>query len=503
MNGGPPASSLVARVRHPAGPARTWTLALVLLAAALPRLWRFEAVGEGTDEAYSVTATRAILDGRFSYRDFDDFAVDAYQAKFCPVAEAVAAPFVTALGDRPLAFRLPSLLASLALGALLVRFTARRFGATAAWATAAFWALDYRGVVYAQTHRYVALEQLLAFLLFLAVDRADRRRGVGPALVVLGVGLLLFHTHLLAVLTLGALGLASVIDAWTARRGPRRPPASLASFAYLLVHTVLVLALFRAVGLPRFFTAESGLEAWRRAALSTVRMVAGQGVVAAPLGIAGALALLWRGGRTNRALALAALLPLVAFAVGSLRLGLAPRYVLTAQPFLFVAAGAAFAHVVAAARARWAGDPVRGRRLAVVLGAALAAVGAAPTVQYLRSGGGRDVEAPIVEALRAHASTGDPVLYDDALFDPFHRRPAEFPTVTRAVATDAEGERVVDRLGVRWIVRSSADDDRPLYTKAFRARLEPVATSKADLLFQTPTRAHAVPREAPLIAQHV
>lgn len=486
MSGGPSASPLVARVRRPAGPAKAWILSLVLLAAALPRLWRLEAVGEGTDEAYSVTATRAILDGRFSYRDFDDFAVDAYQAKFCPVAEAAAAPFVALLGDRPLAFRLPSLLASLALGALLVRFAARRFGAAAGWGTAACWVFDYRGVVYAQTHRYVALEQLLAFVLFLAVDRADRRRGAGPALVVLGVGLLLFHTHLLAVLTVGALGLASLVDAWKARGGPRRPPSSLAAFAYLLVHAALVLALFRVVGLQRFFASEGGLEAVRRAAVSTVRAIAGQGVAAAPLGIVGALALLRRGGRTNRALAIAALVPLAAFAVGSLRLGLAPRYVLTAQPFLFVAAGAVFARVVEAARARWAPDPVRGRRLAVALGAALAAVGAAPTLAYLRSGGGRDVEAPIVEALRARAAAGDPVLYDDALFDPFRRRPAELPSVTRAVATDPEGERVVDRLGVRWIVRSSADDDRPLYTPAFRARLEPVATSRADLLLQAP-----------------
>ncbi len=484
MNDRSPYGALAARVRRPPSPGRGWALFVVLFIAALPRLWRFESVGEGTDEAFSVTATRAMLDDRFSYRNFDDFAVDAYQAKFCPVAEACAVPFVAVFGDRPLSYRLPSLLASLALGALLVRFAARRFGTTAAFVTAGLWALDYRGVVYAQTHRYVALEQLLAFVAFLAVDRADRTRRIGPALVAFAVGLLLFHTHLLAVLTLGALGLGSLASAWWGRGGPRRAPATLATHALLLIHVGFVFALFRAVGLARFFDAGDGLESLKRAVLGTGRMIAGQGLVAAPLGILGAIRLV-RGGRTDRSLALCALVPIVAFAIGSLRLPLAPRYVLPAQPFLFVAAGA-FAAKAVEALGRGQFARLAGRRTLVVVAVVLLSLTAIPTALYLTGGGGRDMEAPILEALRAKASPGDKVLYDDALFDPFHRRSADLPAVSRAIASDPEGERVVDALDVRYIVRSSAVPNRALYTPSFVTRLELVARHPVRQLFQEP-----------------
>jgi hypothetical protein len=476
--------AIAARARRTPSPGRGWMLVALLLLAALPRLWRFTSVGEGVDEAYSVTATRAMLDGHFSYRDLDDFAVDAYQAKFCPVAEAVAAPFVSLLGDRPLAFRLPSLFASLLLGALLVRFSARRLGPTAAWVTGALWALDYRGVVYAQTHRYVALEQLLAFLAFLAFDRADRTRRVGAAALALGIGLLLFHTHLLAVLTLGALALGSLAWALARRSGPLRPQVVLVPHALLFVHAALVFALFKVVGFTRFFEAGSASDALRRAVIGTARMVAGQGVVAGAFGVLGAIGLA-RGARTDRALALCALVPLVAFALGSLRLPLAPRYVLTAQPFLFVAAGAFVVRARDVVRAKgrsWGGHP----RLEAALGVALLAATAAPTVVYLAGGGGRDLEVPIVEALRTHGRAGDRVLYDDALFDPFARRPAELPAVSRSLASDPDGERTLDALGVRFVVRSSAVPDRALYTPSVRARLEPVASSRADLMFQEP-----------------
>lgn len=476
--------ALAARVRHRPSPGRGWALFALLVVAALPRLWRFESVGEGVDEAYSVTATRAMLDGRFSYRNLDDFAVDAYQAKFCPVAELVAAPFVVVLGDRPLAFRLPSLVASLLLGALLIRFAARRFGTTAALVTAGLWALDYRGVLYAQTHRYVALEQLLAFLAFLAVERADRTRRIGAAVIVFVVGLLLFHTHLLAVLTLGALALGSLSSGLRRRAGALRIPVSLAPHAVLLVHAALVLALFQVVGFTRFFEGGGAADALTRTFFGTARMLAGQGLVAAPFGILGAIRLM-RGGRADRSLALCALVPLLAFALVSSRLPLAPRYVLTAQPFLFLAAGAFAAQGLSVVKA---GRFASFHRPGFVVAAAFVclAVTVAPTLWYLKGSGGRDLEAPIVEALRAHARAGERVLYDDALFDPFARRPAEFPAVTRSIASDLDGERRLDALGVRFVVRSSAVPDRALYTPSVRARLERIASSRADLVLQEP-----------------
>ncbi|MBL9087685.1 MAG: hypothetical protein JNM10_11150, partial [Planctomycetia bacterium] len=143
-------------------PAVPRAVLLVVVAVALLVRWPgITDVGEGVDESYSVRATRAMLEGRFSYRDLNDFAIDAYQAKLTPVAEAVAVPFVAVLGDAPLAFRLPSLLASLALVALLVVIATRRWGRLAGVVAAALALFDYRSVYYAQTHRYVALTQLL------------------------------------------------------------------------------------------------------------------------------------------------------------------------------------------------------------------------------------------------------------------------------------------------------------------------------------------------------
>ncbi len=160
-----------------------WPALLALVAVALlVRLPGLSTVGEGVDESYSVRATRALLEGRFSYRELNDFAIDAYQAKFTPVAEAVAVPFVAVLGDAPWAFRLPSLLASVALVVLLVRAATRRWGRAAGGVAAVLAVLDYRSVYYAQTHRYVALTQVLGYAvvaLVLAEGRA-REGGVRP-----------------------------------------------------------------------------------------------------------------------------------------------------------------------------------------------------------------------------------------------------------------------------------------------------------------------------------
>ena len=62
----------------PAGcpPLRWPAWAALALLVIVPRLWRFESVGEGTDEGYSVAATRATLSGRFSYSHLNDFLAD-------------------------------------------------------------------------------------------------------------------------------------------------------------------------------------------------------------------------------------------------------------------------------------------------------------------------------------------------------------------------------------------------------------------------------------------
>lgn len=457
-----------------ASPARAGAWLVVVLGLLLPRLWRFEAVGEGVDEAYSVKATRALLDGRFSYRDLNDFSVDAYQAKLTPVAELTAVPFVVALGDRPLSFRLPSLLASLGLGVLVVAAARRLAGRTAAVATLLFVALDYRGVSYAQTHRYVAVEQLLLFGAFLAALRAGRTGRVGPAVVAAGCGLAAVHAHLLAVLVLAPTTAAVFLaarprDATTRRR----PLAGTVALALVCAHGGAMLLLFRALGLERFFPAESLGAGLARGAGTTARAVAGLGPAAVLLGLPTAVLALRSRDALRRAAGVVLLGAVAGFALGSLRLPLAPRYLLAVQPFAWLLAGVGCADLVA----RW--DTRPRRRAAVVALAALP--GAALVAWYLGTGGGRDAELTIHAALRRAATPGEAVLWDVPAEDPYGRRPDAFPAVPHAHALweAADPDAALDARGVRWVVRSSRSTPRPLWTPQALSRLEAVATSEA------------------------
>jgi hypothetical protein len=233
----------------------------------------------------------------------NDFAIDAYQAKLTPVAEAVAVPFVAALGDTPLAFRLPSLLASVALVVLLVGFATRRWGRLAGTVAAALACFDYRSVYYAQTHRYVALTQLLVLAVVAllvpptAAGAGDgraagppdgagaagrgRRAGLAVGLaVVLAVVLavLAIHGHLLAVLVFGPLALACARDDLV--RAPRRFDR-VAALGLVCAWGFAMLLVFRSVAIERF-TVPPGV---RGSLASTARAVLGLGPAVALLGL--------------------------------------------------------------------------------------------------------------------------------------------------------------------------------------------------------------------------
>jgi hypothetical protein len=168
-------------------------------------------------------------------------------------------------------------------------------------------------------------------------------------------------------------------------------------------------------------------------------------------------------------------LPLGLFAM------LEPRYASCLQPLVLLAAGATGARALERLSAR------RAPRAAAVALAVVAT--AAPTAWYAATGGARDVEAPIVAALRREARPGDGVLYDVGSRDAFRRRPADLPAAPRSLVGSADGAARLDALGVRWVVRAShggSPSPAPLYAPEFLARLEEVEASTARGLFQAP-----------------
>lgn len=468
---------------------------LVLLAlCAVPRAFRLDSIGEGTDEAYSVMATRAMVEGRFSYADLNDFTADGYQAKFTPVAEAVAAPFVRVLGDRPLAYRLPSLLASLATIALVAFALARRHGKAAVLVTGLLVLLDYRSLVYAETHRYVAVEQLLLVGAFLLALRAEATRRAGPAVLAAVLGLLAFHAHFLALLVLAPLGAWILLRALRRRGGVRRPAPHVLPLVLLAVEAAVVLVLFRSHASKGLFEETGLLEGGQRAFLSTARMVGGLGPFAAALGLIEAL----RGVRSPRlrarALSVVLLGGTILFALLALRYDLRPRYGICLAPFLWLAAGESILRW----RARTAAGPAI--RVAALGTVALASwsIGAF----YLATGGGRDAEDRAIEVLSRDAKPGEGVLYDAGFQDPFGRRPPEFPAFPPSRLVEPDALAALDAANVRWVWTSTGEPPRALYgTSAWHRRLgEAVFMTYAPGLLaegRTLTLRRLRPRDAP------
>lgn len=440
-------------------------LALVAVALLL-RLPGLGTVGEGVDESYSVRATRAMLEGRFSYRELNDFAIDAYQAKLTPVAEAVAVPFVAVFGDSPWAFRLPSLLASVALVVLLVRAATRRWGRAAGLVAAVLALLDYRSVYYAQTHRYVALTQLLVYgvVALLLADGPGRARRAGAAA---GLAILAIHGHLLAVLVLGPLALACARE--DLLRAPRRLDRAVA-LGLACAWGLAMLLVFRSVAIERF-TIAPGLEG---ALASTTRALLGLGPAVALLGGFGAVEAVRAPRADDRVLGATVLLGVALYAVGGLRVAMQPRYLLVLQPVAVLVAARAGGALLERFAAR--------RALAAAVVALVLVPGAWATGWYLLHRGGRDVERPIHEALVARAAPADAVLWDVPRLDPYGFRPRAPRPVppSHAWMDDPAG---LDRLvatGVRWVVRSTASVARPIWTPAALARLEATASSRAS-----------------------
>lgn len=447
-------------------------LALALLVGVLAlavRLPGLATVGEGVDESYSVRATRALRDGAFSYRDLNDFAIDGYQAKFTPVAEAVAVPFVAWLGDVALAFRLPSLLASVALAVLASGFAARRWGTTAGLSTAALFVLDPRSVYYAQTHRYVALEQLLVFGVFALLDAPDDARRRRRLAVVAGLCLLAVHAHLLAVLALGPMLVAFARDDLAAR------PLRLARTLVLLVACLWGLGMllwFQRHAIDRF-TEAPGLLATLR---STLRAALGLSPVALLLGVAATARLARaRTPSTERRLALVVTLGLLAYPALGLVAAVQPRYLLVIQPFVLLLGGATLGRWLAGRPPLLVGT--------VVLAAALP--GALLVAHLLRTGSGRNLEQALSVHVVREAGEGDRLLWDVPRLDPYRQRPTSPRPVppSHVFMDDPEGLERLVATGVRWVVRSSHAAARPIWTEEAKARLEPVAqvTSPAPL----------------------
>jgi hypothetical protein len=324
----------------------------------------------------------------------------------------------------------------------------------------------------------VAIEQLLLVGAFLAAVRAERTRRLGPALLFGALCLLAFHAHFFALLVVVPLCGMLAREAWRTRRGPRRfPAATIVVVALLALESVVVLLLFRSRASAGLFGSAPLGEVVPRAALSTLRMAGGLGIVAALVGFPVAFLLLRRGRFPERACAVVVLGGLVLFAVGCLRWDLRPRYGLCLQPFLWLAAALPFAR----AFERWKAAGQRTRELGnfaasrpwgqSAMLALAAAVTALPGLAYLAGGGGRDTEAKAIEILRRHARPGDGVLYDTGFQDPFRRRPSEFPAFPKERARAAGGEAALDSAGVRWVIRSSLEPASVLYSPQFESRL--------------------------------
>ncbi len=456
-------------------------LALALAVAVLflaPRLWRIEAVGEGTDEGFSVSATRALAEGRFSYSHLDDFRHDAYAAKFQPVAEAVAVPFLAILGDRPLAFRLPSLLAGAALLVLLLRHVLARHGRAAAAVLLALFLLDYRGVYYAQTHRYVALAQVLAFAAYLLVARALRAGTAGAWCAVAAVGVLLLHTHLMAAVALLPLFAAAVLRRRDARTGSAVLPSVV--LGGLLAYAGAMLLWFRAVGLDVYGgPVDAGGGTLLASARTTGRMCLGMGPGIAVLAVAAVPRCLRGPGFPERAAGLAVVLTGALWLAASPFLHMAPRYALCAQPLFLVAAAGAGGRLLARLPARFA---ARAAFLALI-----AAPSAGLTAWYLGTGGGgRDAEVPLLDVLRERSAPGDAVLYDVAQEDPYGRRPTDLVVLPRRVTRASSPEEAFGETRTVWILRSSRGTKGALYAPAFEAALERVAEVSPREILQAP-----------------
>lgn len=170
-------------------------LALVVLASLAIRVRLLDVPLERDEGEYAYVA-QLLLEGVPPYRQ-------AYTMKFPGVALAYA-PFVSALGHQPAAVR-ASLLGVNALSILLLFLLARRlFGAEAALATAASYALLALGRgpqgLYANTEHFVLLFALAGLALLLSARERHSSRGLFASGLLLGAAIVMKqHGALFAV----------------------------------------------------------------------------------------------------------------------------------------------------------------------------------------------------------------------------------------------------------------------------------------------------------------
>jgi len=182
-------------------PTRRWreaaTIAVVLLIAAVLRLWRLENNGFGT--AYYAAGVRSMLQGAwlFFYNSFDPAGFISLDKP--PVAFWIQTAFASVLGYSGWTIHLPQALAGIASVALLYRLVRRPFGVAAGICAALLLAVMPVAVAVDRSNN---TDSWLVFFLLLAAAAALRGRGLSlvAAMALLGVA---FNVKMLAALVCG------------------------------------------------------------------------------------------------------------------------------------------------------------------------------------------------------------------------------------------------------------------------------------------------------------
>src|SRR5579871_5492412 len=169
-------------------------LAVVLLIAALLRLWRLDANGFGTE--YYAAGVRSMLQSGwlFFYNAFDPAGLVSLDKP--PVAFWIQTAFARLFGFSGLTIHLPQALAGIASVAILYRLVRHGFGVTAGLLAALLLAVAPVVVAIDRTNN---TDSWLVFFLLLSAGLALRGRGLSfvASMALLGVA---FNVKMLAAL---------------------------------------------------------------------------------------------------------------------------------------------------------------------------------------------------------------------------------------------------------------------------------------------------------------
>ncbi len=184
-------------------------IGIVLVIAAVLRLWRLQDNGWGT--AYYAAGVRSMLQGGwlFFYNAFDPAGFISLDKP--PVAFWIQTAFASALGYDGWAIHLPQALAGIASVALLYRLVRRPFGVPAGFSAALLLAVMPIAVAVDRSNN---TDSWLVFFLLLAAAAALRGRGLSlvVSMALLGIA---FNVKMLAALVCGPALLAGWLLAGT------------------------------------------------------------------------------------------------------------------------------------------------------------------------------------------------------------------------------------------------------------------------------------------------